>query len=132
MNTFAVINIAKSQLGLDDDVYRALLLRVTGEASLRAMSERQRLDVVAELKRKGFKMVSTKKARSLPVSNKRYVKYIHALWRSCANLGVIEDGSRNALRSFVKKRSDVDDPDFLTFDQASPIIDALKAMEARG
>lgn len=130
MNTIAIINVAKSQLGLDEDDYRALLVRVTKVASLRAMSERQRLAVVVEMKRLGFKVKANSK--KLPLASKPYIRLVHALWKSCHQKGVIEDGSRQALRTFVKKRSGVDDPDFLTFDQANPIIDALKAMEARG
>ena len=38
MNSTAIINIAKGQLGLDEDDYRALLVRVTGVSSLRKMS----------------------------------------------------------------------------------------------
>ncbi len=80
-----------------------------------------------------------KGGKALPASTKPYVRLVHALWKSCHRKGVIQDGSRSALRSFVRNDmvrrgfEDVDrDPDFLTFDQASPIIDALKAMEARG
>lgn len=56
MNTIAMINVAKSQLEMEETEYRALLVRVTGIASLRAMSERQRIAVVDEFKRLGFKV----------------------------------------------------------------------------
>lgn len=136
MNTNAIINIAKGQLGLDEDTYRALLERITGVASLRAMNERQKLAVIDELKRLGFKVQSG--GRKLPQSFKPWVRLIHALWSSCVRLGVIEDGSRAALRAFCKRfvahgyDHVVVDPDLLTYDQASPIIEALKKMEARG
>lgn len=137
MNTTAIINIAKSQLGLDGDTYRALLVRVTGANSLRAMTERQRIAVVEEMRRLGFR-VASKGGRTLPTATKPYIRLIHALWSSCGRLGVIEDASRGALRSFVSKEmtrrgeTPVSDPDFLTFDQATPIIETLKAMERRG
>ena len=130
MNTMAVINIARQQLGMDEADYRALLLRVGKSDSLRTMTEGQRIAVVTEMKRLGFKVKASWK--KLPLASKPYIRLVHALWKSCHRKGVIEDGSRQALRTFVKKRSGVDDPDFLTFDQANPIIDALKAMEARG
>ncbi|MDH0908015.1 regulatory protein GemA [Rhizobium pusense] len=130
MNTMAVINIARQQLGMEESDYRALLLRVGKSDSLRSMTEGQRLAVVDELKRLGFKVKAS--GKKLPLASKPYTRLVHALWKSCHRKGVIEDGSRQALRTFVKKRSGVDDPDFLTFDQANPIIDALKAMEARG
>lgn len=131
MNHFAIINIAKKDLALDDDTYRAILVRATGINSLKAMSERQKIAVVEEMKRLGFKM-KKKAGAPLPAATKPYIRLIHALWRSCHRNGIIQDGSRSALRSFVKARSTVDDPDFLTYAEASPIIDALKAMEARG
>lgn len=130
MNSTAIINIARQQLDMEEDSYRALLKRVTGETSLRAMTEGQKIAVVEEMKRLGFRVRSG--GKSLPPSTKPYVRLVHALWKSCHRKGVVEDGSRSALRSFVQKRAGVDDPDFLTYDQAGPIIDALKAMEARG
>lgn len=129
MNTTAVINIAKAQLGMDEDAYRALLVRVTGVGSLRSMSERQRIDVVEAMKKLGFRVQAG--GKKLPPSTKPYIRLIHALWKSCHQRGVIEDGSRKALRSFVKERAGVDDPDFLNYAQASPLIEALKSMEMR-
>lgn len=136
MNANAIINIAKAELGLEEDDYRALLVRVTGESSLRAMDERQKRTVLDELKRLGFRVKS--KGRQLPQSVKPYIRMIHALWASCHRLGVIENGSREALRAFCKRfvaHGDdgvAVDPDLLSYAQASPIIEALKKMEARG
>lgn len=136
MNSTAIINIAKAELGLEEDDYRALLQRVTGLASLRAMTERQKIDVIDELKRMGFRI--RKSGKSLPASVKPYIRLIHALWGNCARLGVIENGSREALRAFCKRfvahgyDEVVVDPDLLSYDQATPIIEALKKMEARG
>lgn len=136
MNTFAVINIARAQLGLDEDSVRALYSRVTGINSLRAMSERQRIAVVEELKRLGFRVTSG--GKKLPASTKPYVRLIHALWKSCHRLGVVNDGSRQALRNFCRACLYPDnntvavDPDALDYGKASKVIDALKAMEKRG
>lgn len=136
MNTTAIINIARQQLGLDDVTYRALLVRVTGKSSLRQMSERERICVVDELKSKGFRIKTS--GRTLPNSVKPYIRLIHALWSNCARLGVIENGSREALRAFCKRfvahghDSVAVDPDMLSYEQATPIIEALKKMEARG
>lgn len=136
MNTTQIINIAKGQLGLDEDTYRALLMRVTGVASLRAMTERQRLDVLDEMKRQGFR-IRQKAGRPLPAATKPYIRLIHALWASCHRAGAIEDGSRKALRAFCQRfvapgdATIVTDPDLLTWAQASPVIQALKKMEAR-
>lgn len=139
MNTLAIINIAKKDFGLDDETYRDVLHRVTGKRSLRDMTEVQRRAVVDDFKSKGFvvKRGGKSGAKSSGFSAKKYVRLIHALWSSCAKLGVLDDGSKKALRSFLssetaKRGARIDDPDFLTYDQASPIIEALKSMEKRG
>lgn len=135
MNTTAIINIAKAQLGLEESDYRALLVRITGEQSLRKMTERQRIAVVEEMKRRGFRIQSG--GKKLPVSVKPYIRKIHALWKSCHRHGAVESGSREALRAFCKRfvahgdASVAVDPDLLSYEQASPVIEALKKMEAR-
>ena len=50
----ARIHQAKKQLALDEDTYRALLVRVTGKASSADMTTAQRNAVIAELLRLGF------------------------------------------------------------------------------
>lgn len=136
MNINAIINIARTQLGLDEATYRALLVRVTGLASLKAMTERQRIAVIEELKRKGFRVRAG--GKTLPPSPKPYIRLIHALWKSCHRLGLIDNGSREALRRFCQgivfpgNDTVAVDPDTLSYDKASKVIDALKAMEKRG
>ncbi len=136
MNTMQLINIARGDLALDEDTYRALLVRVTGRASLRQMSERQRIDVLDEMKRLGFR-IRQKGGKSLPPSTRPYIRMIHALWKSCHRAGAIENGSRAALRAFCHRfvapgdDTVAVDPDLLTQAQAAPVIEALKKMEAR-
>lgn len=126
--TLAKIHIAKKELGLDDDAYRDVLERITGKRSSKGMTSAQHKAVLDEFKRLGW----MQKRSTFKPSNKSYVRLIHALWRSCANKGVIDDGSRQALRAFVENQTGVSDPDFLTYPQALPVIEALKKMEARG
>ncbi|KMK68564.1 regulatory protein GemA [Puniceibacterium sp. IMCC21224] len=136
MNHNAIINIAKAQLGLDEDDYRAMLERVTGKASLRLMSDGQKGKVLAELKRMGFRVKAG--GKRLAPSHRLYIRKLWAVWKSCHRLGVIKNGSREALRAFCKRfvaPNDPDvavDPDLLTEEQARPVIEALKAMERRG
>lgn len=136
MDTIAVIHVAKAQLGLDEATYRALLVRVTGRTSSKDMTERQRIAVVDELKRLGFKVQRKgSSGRPLPVAAKPYIRLIHALWGSLYKKGIVRDGSRKALRAFCARHLPAGvstDPDFLTWEQASPVIEALKAMERRG
>lgn len=136
MNTMQIINIAKGQLKMAEDDYRAMLVRVTGKASLRAMSERQRIDVLDAMKAMGFRIQSG--GKKVPGEVPGFVKKLYATWYSCHRLGVIEDRSNTALRAFCKRQLARDsanvviDPDLLTYAQASIVIETLKKMEARG
>lgn len=71
----------------------------------------------------------------MPAATKPYIRMIHALWGGLYRKGIVRDRSRKALRSFCSRYLPAGvstDPDFLTFAQASPVIEALKAMERRG
>jgi len=130
MNHIVIINIAKNQLGMAEDDYRAMLLRVTGEASLRAMSERQKLSVLDELKRLGFKVRAGSKSHR-PQSEKPYVRLIFALWGDLKARGIWREASIKSLRTFTKKMTGVDDPEFLSYPEATTVIEALKKMRTR-
>jgi len=60
--SLAKIHIAKSQLGLDDETYRALLARVAGVRSAKELSPRQIGAVLREFERLGFKPRPAKRA----------------------------------------------------------------------
>lgn len=51
----ARVKMAQAELKLDDDVYRAVLLRVTGKNSCRELNESQLLATIRELERLGLK-----------------------------------------------------------------------------
>lgn len=138
MKTIPILHIAKKEFGLDDEGFRDVLERVTKKRSLKAMTEAERLAVVDDFKARGFVVKRGKGAsKKSGISDKAYVRLIHALWKSCAKLGVINDGSPKALRAFVAAKTEakgkrVDDPEFLTYGEATPVIEALKSMEKRG
>ncbi|WP_165669339.1 gp16 family protein [Metapseudomonas otitidis] len=56
-----LIQIARRQLDMDDDAYRAMLMRTAGVESSKALTPRQIGRVLAELERLGFKSTSPKK-----------------------------------------------------------------------
>lgn len=62
MSSLAKIHIAKQQLGLDDDTYRALLARIAGVRSAKELSPRQVGAVLAELQRLGWQPQPARKA----------------------------------------------------------------------
>ncbi|UFQ97008.1 gp16 family protein [Pseudomonas wenzhouensis] len=60
------IHIAKGQLGMDDDSYRALLRRVAGVESAKDLNTRQVGRLMVELERLGFKPQPSSKAKGKP------------------------------------------------------------------
>lgn len=58
----AKIHIAKAQLGLDDETYRAVLARVAGVRSAKDLGPRQIGAVLAEFERLGWKPAPAKNA----------------------------------------------------------------------
>ncbi|WP_310620907.1 gp16 family protein [Flexibacterium corallicola] len=127
----AQIHIAKKDLALDDDNYRAILKRVTGKASAKDLSDAQRMRVVNEFKRLGWQQANKRGGCYRPASSKGYVRKLYALAKSLGTLGYWNAPYKQALKVFVKNRCGVDDPEWLTYAQASPLIEALKEIEER-
>lgn len=59
----AQIHIAKKDLCLDDESYRAILQRVTGQDSCSKMKTAELVDVVKEMKRLGFQVKSSARSQ---------------------------------------------------------------------
>lgn len=110
MKTTAAIHVAKKQLGLDDDTYRAICIRVTGQHSSAAMTEGQRLKLIDEFRRQGFKPASKGARKRL---EGKFAGKLQALWIAGWNLGVFENRSDEALIAFVQRQTGVDDVRFV-------------------
>ena len=129
MSALAKLHIAKKQLGLDDDTWRDLLLRVADKPSSKDMSDRERGRVLEELKRLGFKPVS--KASRKGIEGK-YAPKLQALWIAGYNLGLIRNKDDAALLAFVKRQTGIDHTRFLRYhDDANKAIAALQGWLAR-
>lgn len=125
MSALAAIHVARRQLGLDEDTYRAVLVRVTGKCSTRDMNEAEHQRVVTEFRRQGFKPVQ--KGLQGP-----FAKKLQALWIDAWNLGIVHDRRDIAMLVFVKRQTNIDHTRFLLDGKdAAKAIDALKAWMAR-
>jgi phage gp16-like protein len=125
----AKIHVAKKQLGLTDDDYRAVLIRVGGRESSAQMSDAQLADVVQEFARKGF----TAKARvgkprpaDHPVARKA-----RAMWISLHQLGAVDNASEAALEAFACRQLQVAKLQWADQALGYKLIEALKAMADR-
>lgn len=115
MSSLAKIHIAKAQLGLDDDTYRALLARVAGVRSAKELSPRQIGAVLAEFQRLGWTAKPAKKAgRSAPkpaAERKALVGKIEAQLAEAGRRWAYADAM--ALRMFQVERVEWCDTDQL-------------------
>ncbi|MBK8157965.1 MAG: regulatory protein GemA [Rhodospirillaceae bacterium] len=132
------IHVAKSQLGLDDATYRAVLERVTGKASSKECSFGQLEELRREFERMGWKpvRVGPRRAGKRPLADGDLALKLRALWLSGYHLGVIREPAEGALAAFVKRVTGgrdrgVDALQWLTAADASKAIEALKAILAR-
>ena len=123
----AQIHIAKKELGLDDDIYRDVLERVTGSRSSSGLSDPDRHKVIAEFKRMGWKGGSGGRKRS----SKAYVRKVFALWGELKREGIWRGDDVSSLRHFVTNMTGCEDPEWLTWPQARDVIEALKKMKER-
>lgn len=129
MSALAAIHVAKRELGLDDDTYRSMLVRVTGKASAADMSVQEREKVIAEFRRQGFKKPANPPSRRL---DGPYAKKLQALWIAAYNLGLTGDRKDRSLLSFVKRQTGIEHTRFLReAAQASRVVEALKAWMTR-
>lgn len=129
MRSLAAIHVAKKQLGLDDDTYRAMLTRLTGKQSAKDMNETERFTVIEALRQQGFKKVSKPSQKRL---ESKFAPKLQALWIAAWNLGLVKNRTDKALISFIKRQTGIDHVRFLRYpDDAAKVIEALKAWLAR-
>lgn len=134
----AKIHIARKDLGLTEDDYRALLARVAGVVSAAKLGPEGQKAVLAELKRLGFRERPKIAGRVDAPGDRAHVGKVMQLWKEAAQKGAIRDGSDAALRTFVQRQTKGPDspegvsaPQFLTPKQATRVIEGVKAILAR-
>lgn len=127
MSAVKSIYAAVRALGIaEEEDRRDLYERVTGKRHLTRMTQSEQADVLAELRRMGFR----------PTSRRRldgpYAAKLQALWISAWNLGLIRSREDAALLAFVKRQTGIDHTRFLHDPQAAArAIEALKGWLAR-
>lgn len=132
MSALAMLHVAKRDLGLDEETYRSVLERVTGQRSAAKLTEVERLAVVDEFRKQGFKPSSnSSRSRGKPLAGP-FAKKLQALWIAGWNLGVVGNRDDRALLAFVKRQTGIDHIRFLRYpEDAAKAIEALKGWLAR-
>ncbi len=133
MSALRAIHAKRRQLGLeaDEDAWRDLLERVTGQRSAKGLTPKQTTAVLAELDRLGAGKSPAQKARRRKLEGP-YAAKIQALWISCWTLGIVDDRSDTALNAFAVKQATVSHANWIREqDDAVAVIEALKKMLER-
>ncbi|CAM3726419.1 MULTISPECIES: gp16 family protein [Xenorhabdus] len=127
-----LIHIARSNLKLDEDTYRQMLLSETKKTSTRDMDIPQLTRVLETMKKRGFKIKPAKKSEtSRRLDSHPQSKKIRALWLEMASMGIVRDSSEQALAQWVKRETGIDSLQWLNSAQASRVIEKLKKWQHR-
>lgn len=117
----AKIHMGKKQIPyMDDAAYRTMLADRYDVDSAADLRMDQLDDLVRHMEKLGAVFKETKK------SAKKYVRKIYAQWGELEAMGVIEKPGKEPCIAWVKRQTGVENPDWLTIEQASKVIEALK------
>lgn len=100
---YAKIEMAKKELGLDDDAYRSMIgVHFPGKSSRKQLGNRQLVALIEHMKDLGFKPKKSgpKRAGSRPIAGGKQQSKIRALWLDLYHLGEITDPSEAALSAY--------------------------------
>ena len=120
-----LIHIAKSQIGLSDEDYRAVLESTTKKTSCSDMSLFELNEVLKAMKKLGFKVkkLETKDKEIGWDASKEQMDYIKGMWELVAR-----DKSDRALYKFIKRITGADHPRFMRSVDSQKVIVALRKM----
>lgn len=127
----AKVHVAKKQLQLSDDDYRAVIFRITGHVSAGDCSEAELAAVVEEFGRKGFSAKARVPASGPRPADHPAARKARALWISLHQLNAIANPSEQALEAFARRQLGVAKLQWADQSLSYRLIEALKAIGAR-
>ena len=125
-NLIKLIHVAKTKLGLEDDVYRDILESTTGKTSSKLLTPAQLEAVLDRLKQLGFEVESKNKTGVKNLASDAQSKLIRHLWLQLHEAGQVKNGSEQALAKFIENRVKVSALQFLSSDSADMVINHLR------
>lgn len=124
-----VIQIARRQLGLDDDTYQDFLKSITGKTSTRDMSDKELYLVVQALKKDAGHKVGRPGDASQFQSE--HAKRARHEWLKLKNYGELRDSSERALLSYARRITKVSRMEWLKPSEMNLLVETLKNWVAR-
>lgn len=129
-----LIHVARRELGIDEETYRAMLQTVVGVKSSSDLDWQGRKKVLDHLKAKGFKVKSKAAPKAAAASSAavdpQYRKIL-ALWSALHDAGIVRVNTEAALRIYIKRMTGCADYRFCNGAQVVTVIEALKKWLAR-
>jgi len=125
-----LIHVALKRLGMEDDDYRSLLLRVAGVTSSAELDGEGFGALMDEFRRLGFESTAHRASfgeRSGRMATAGQVARIRRLWAASG----YDNGDPRKLDAWIAKRFGVASLRFLDFERVNKVIAALTAMAAR-
>ncbi|MDP8080215.1 regulatory protein GemA [Phocoenobacter skyensis] len=97
-----LVHIAKSQLKMDDDVYRCLLNQYFNRSSSKELKVNELQELVKVLQSKGAK-IKLPFTRFQPNKLSPMCRKVWAMWKAMKNDGIIEKDTSAALNAYIKR-----------------------------
>lgn len=123
------IHVARKELMMDEDDYRQILLDETSKHSLTECSDTELEKVIARLKKLGFKPLPSRFGKA--TAQHPMARKARALWISLYHLGVVRNGSEEALEAFATRQLGCERLVWARQSDAYKLIEALKQMAER-
>ncbi len=130
-----LVQIAKRDLAMDDDVYRDILEEVSGKRSARGLSDFHLSKVLDRMKGLGFKPKFKRPLKPRPRAFE--VTKIRAIWITMHKQGFVRNGSDAAINAYVRRMTTktngrgIERAEWLKPDQAAEVLEALKKWHYR-
>lgn len=126
---YSILRVAKAQLGLSEDDYRAILLRLTGQESAKMMDTKGFQKVMTHFEKIGFVSTAKRKdfSRQPGKATEAQLRKIAALWSEFTD----GTGDEAGLRRWMANHGHGNAPTWLNRSGAQKVIAALLNMVGR-
>lgn len=124
----AKIHVAKKQMAMEDESYRALLRRITGKSSSAELSMGQLESVIKEFERLGFAgtVRKSRPAAKGGLPSDIQARKIRALWLNLYHLGELDNPAEEALIAYCRRMSGVESIEWMHSEQFDNVIRGLR------
>lgn len=130
-----LIHVARRDLGMEDDAYRAIVARIAdGKTSSADCTVLELERIIDHLKKAGFKVRKPKTAAPAerrPLATDRESRKLRAIWLLLHQVGATQSNTEASLAAYVKRMTGCDALQFVKPHDRYALIEGLKGWAAR-